>query len=679
MKFVKLFEPMKINGFQIKNRIVMPAMHLNYSSDGSMSDVEIDFYEERARGGTGLIIVGGCGVEKRGGAPAMVMLDDDKYIPGFKKLGDVVHEYGAKIVAQLYHAGRYAFSFVSGEQPVSASAVYSKFSKETPKALSIEEIKEVQEKIADAAERVKKAGWEGVELLGSAGYLINQFLSPVTNKRTDEYGGSLENRLRFPLELIEIVKKRVSPNGEDFIVGMRVSGDDFIPDSNTYRENAEIAKRYADAGIDYINVTGGWHETRIPQITSQVPQGGYAYLAENIKKLVPKTPVFSGNRINDPVMAERIIRDFKADAVAMGRALIADPYLPEKTKNNKLWDIRKCVACNQGCFDHIFKMQPVECMRNYRVSREGRIDISEKVENPKKILIVGAGPAGLEAARVATILGHEVTVVEKKDKIGGQLNVAFVPHGRESMKEILIYYENQIKHHNIDVRLNTEATVDYINDFGADEVIFATGVKFSIPPIDGIDGNNGSDVVFADIALAGDHPVGKNVVVVGGAATGVETAIWAAKLGAFTSEQAHFLAFYDALPRKEIFQSWFRGPRNVTILELLPRIGTSIGKSTRWVMLDELDSLGINVLTNVKIQKFDKDKVVFEQNGETKEMKGIDTFILATGVKRNRDLYNKVKKIKPKFNIHRIGDCKKPRTIVEAIHDGFKTVYRLKK
>lgn len=683
MKFVKLFEPMKLAGKEVKNRIVMPAMHLNYSTDGSVNEQEIEFYRERAEGGVGFIIVGGCGVENRGAAPGMIMLDDDKHIPSFKALADAVHEHGSIIAAQLYHAGRYAMSFLTKEEPVSSSAVYSKFSKETPRKLSIEEIHEVQQHIADAAVRAEKADFDGVELLGSAGYLINQFLSPLTNKRDDEYGGSFENRLRFPLELIQKVKGAVS---EDFIVGIRVSGDDFMPNSNNYEETAKIAKKYAEAGIDFINVTGGWHETRVPQITSQVPPGAYAYLAQNIKEIVGSTPVFSGNRINTPEIAEQILRDAKADAVAMGRALIADSFMPKKVKNGKLWDIIKCVACNQGCFDSIFKLQPVECMRNYRASRENRYDFENKTENPKRVVIIGAGPAGLEAARVATKLGHNVTVLEKRDSIGGQANVCFVPHGRESFKEILTYYENQIEHYDIDVRLNTEADVDLINELNPEVVIVATGVKYMVPKIDGIDGSNGSDICFADDALAGNHPVGQNVVVVGGAATGVETAIWAARQGALTSEQAHFLSFYEALPREEIFKRWFRGPRKVTIVELLPRIGKSIGKSSRWVMLDEVKNLDIDVITNANIRKFDRNKIEYKitdedesTSSEIKSIEDVDTFILATGVKSNKELYRKLKKSKPGYKIYKIGDCKKPRTMLDAIHEGFRTAFKLTK
>jgi len=384
MKFVKLFEPLKIRDMEIRNRIVLPAMALNYTPDGYISEQITNFYVERAKGGVGLIIIGGCQVEKRGGGGSQFLsIEDDKFIPGFTVFAKEIHTHGAKVIAQLYHAGAYALT----HKPVSSSAVRSNLTRLVPKELTIDEIKVVQENHANAADRIKKAGFDGVELSGSAGYLINQFLSPLTNKRTDEYGGSLENRLRYPLELIKLVKKRV---GKDILVGMRIAGDDFVPGSNTYKESAVFAKYYDEAGIDYLNVTGGWHETRIPQIPMMVPQGAYAYLAENIRNNV-SAPVFASNRITNPTIAEEILRNEMADAICMGRALIADAYLPIKAKENNLWDIRKCVGCNQGCFDHIFTGRAVECMRNYEVSREAEIDINKKVDKPMRILIIGSG------------------------------------------------------------------------------------------------------------------------------------------------------------------------------------------------------------------------------------------------------------------------------------------------
>lgn len=672
MKFVKLFEPLKIRNVEIRNRIVLPAMALNYTPKGYISEQFTNFYVERAKGGVGLIIIGGCQVEARGGGgPDFLSVEDDKFIPGLTTFAGEMHNHGAKTIAQLYHAGAYAFS----SKAVSSSAIRSNFTRMVPKELSIDEIKIVQENHAKAAERVKKAGFDGVELLGSAGYLISQFLSPLTNKRTDEYGGSLENRLRYPLELIEIVKERV---GKDISVGIRIAGDDFVPGSNTYKETAVFAKYYDEAGIDYINVTGGWHETRIPQIPMMLPQGGYAYLAENIRSKV-SVPVFSSNRINNPITAEEILRNEMADAVCMGRALIADPYLPVKTKENRLWDIRKCVACNQGCFDHIFTGKAVECMRNYEASRENEINLDSKAENPMKVLIVGSGPAGLEAARVARILGHRVTILEKKEKIGGQANVAFIPPGRRDIDEIIEYYKAQIEHLNIDLQLGVEATQEIINEYKPDIVIFATGVKFDVPEIPGIDGSLGSTIYYADDVLSGDYPVGKNIVVIGGSATGMETAIWAAELGALNSEVARFISFYDLMPRDEIFAKWIKGNRNVSIIEKLPKLGLNFGRTTRGFMVGHMRKLGINTITNANITKFEKNTVEYQCEGETKSVENIDTFILATGVKSDTDLYDKIRASNPSYKIYKIGDCKEPRTMMEAIHEGFKTAYEIDK
>ncbi|MFW9950609.1 MAG: FAD-dependent oxidoreductase [Candidatus Thorarchaeota archaeon] len=671
MKFVKLFEPFKIKNEEIKNRIVMPAMALNFSRDGGINDKIINFYVERAKGGAGIIIIGGAGVEPRGGGPTMFAIHDDKYIPGYTQFTTNMHNYGAKTFVQLYHAGAYS----GMPDMVSSSAVMSNLTRRVPKELTIDEIKVVQENHASAAERALRAGFDGVELLGSAGYLINQFLSPVTNKRTDKYGGSLENRLRYPLELIKIVKERV---GTEMIVGMRVAGDDFVPGSNTYKESAIFAKKYADAGINYLNVTGGWHETRIPQIPMMVPQGAYAYLAENIKSVVD-IPVFSSNRINNPITAERILRNQMADAVCMGRALIADPYLPLKAKENRLWDIRKCVGCNQGCFDHIFTGSSVECMRNYAVSREGKINLDNKTKNPMNVLIIGAGPGGLEAARIAKILGHNVTILEKKHNLGGQANLSWIPPGRHDIHEIIDYYSAQIEHLGINLHLGAEANLESINKYQPDAVIFATGVKYNIPNIPGIDGSLGSEIYLAEKILEGEYPIGKNVVVVGGSATGMETAIWAAEQGSFDSEIAKFIAFYDLMPREELFKRWLRGNRNVTIIDMLPKLGMSIGRTSRGFLIGQLEKLGITSILNANLKRFEGKILTYEQENNIKTLEKIDTFILATGVEPNDDLFNKVKETNPPYKIFKVGDCKKPRTMLEATHEGFSTAYNLDK
>ncbi|MFX1324889.1 MAG: FAD-dependent oxidoreductase, partial [Promethearchaeota archaeon] len=638
MKFIKLFEPLKIQNLEIKNRIVMPALGLGYTRKGEVNDVFMNFYERRAKGGVGLIIIGGLGINPNsGGTP---YIGDDKLIPGYTEFAEKMHKHGAKVMGQLMHQGAYYPS----PNAVSASAVRSNLTRMVPKELTIEEIKQIQEEHALAAERLLEAGFDGVELLGSAGYLITQFLSPLINKRTDEYGGSIENRLRYPIELIELMKSRV---GGKMIVGMRMAGDDFVPGSNNWTQSPIFAKHYEKAGIEFINVTGGWHETRIPQIPMMVPQAAYVYLGENIKKEV-NVPVFMANRINDPVIAEQILRDERVDAISMGRALIADPELPTKTRENRLWDIMKCVACNQGCFDTIFSGRSVVCMRNYITAKEGDIDLSKETDKPQKVLVIGSGPGGLEAARVAAVLGHDVTIIEKTESIGGQMKAAAVPHSRRNISEMLKYYEAQIRHRHIKLRLATEATPEFIDNFNPDAVIFATGVKFSIPDIPGIDGSTGSDICFADEALAGDHVVGRNVVVVGGGGTGLETAIWAAELGAINSDIAHFLSFYELIPQEEIIKRWLKGNRNVTIIDVLPRLATNVGRTTRGYLIGISQKLQINPILGAEITKFEGNSLEYKIKGleeveETHTIDKVDTFILATGVKSNTDLYEKVK------------------------------------
>ncbi len=691
MKFFKIGKPLKIGNIEIRNRMVIPAMHLGDANEGHITDEIIEFYRRRAQGGFGLIIVGGLGVSKRGqGVPAMISIAKDDYIPGLKLLTEAVHQEGAKICAQLYHAGAYSFSKITGEQAVSASAIYSRFTHETPRELTTDEVGEVQNTIVAAAERAVKAGFDSVEILSSAGYLIDQFLSPLKNKRTDKYGGeTIQERLRFPLELIEKMKKAV---GDKIVVGCRLSGDDFVPGSNTYKEKKIVAHAYAKAGIQYINVTGGWHETRVPQIPMDTPKGAFTYLAKEIRSVVD-IPVFASNRINDPILAENLLQDNFADGICFGRASIADPDLPLKIQTNHLKNIRKCVGCNQGCFDGIFKLKTLRCMVNPTAMLELKYATPKIGESQKIVVIIGGGPAGLEAARVAGMHGHKIILFEKEEKLGGQINVAGVPPGREDLLSIIAYYSNQLKQYDVEIHLGKEPSMEDIFNNNPNTIICATGVHFSIPPIKGIDGSKNCQICFADEALSGDFPIGDKVVVIGGAATGVETALWAAKKGAMDPKVAKFLAFYEGLTAEEAIHRTYRGDREVHLLEYLPKIGNSIGKSTKWVFLDELKKLQVNVKTFIDVQEFRDNTVYFKErnlpnedpNPEMYSISDVDTFILATGVHSNRDfektLKAYVKKNKDSLmlipEIKTIGDAKKVGTIVDAIKTGFKVAYRL--
>ncbi len=664
MKFFKLFEPLKISNITLSNRIVMPAMHLGLANDGFITKKLTDFYIERAKGGAGLLIVGGCYVDIYAkGLPSMVAVDDDKYLPKLTEFNKAVHDAreDVKICCQLYHGGAYAFPQIIGKQPIAPSAVYSKFSKTTPKEMTLEDIKREQQAFVDATIRAKKAGFDAVEICANAGYLMDQFISPKTNKRTDQYGGSLENRLRFPIETIKLIKSSV-PN---FVIGYRISGDDFVPGSNTYKEKAIIAEELGKY-LDFFNVTGGWHETKTPQLTMDVPEGCYTYLAENIKKHV-SIPIFSSNRINTPELAEQVLMAGKADAICIGRGLIADPYLPMKARKGELRDIMNCIGCNQGCFDNVFRMMPITCLRNARAGNEAKTEL-KPLKEKKKVMVIGSGPGGLEAARVAAIRGHEVHIFEKEDKIGGLLNIIWVPPGRNEFKRMIENYTYWIQKHGIQMHLQQEVSIEKVKEFNPDVVFIATGSKPTRPPIKGIERKN---VYWANDVFSGDAPVGKNNVIIGGGATGIELAIFLTKYGALSREAFDFLTFYKALETEIALEMLHEGRNQVTVLEMLPKLGSALGKTTKWVLLDKCDALGVKLITGVNIQEIGDDYVNYLDAADKEQViNNVDYIYYATGVEPNDSLSKEIKLLNIK--VEKIGDARKPQTVMEAVARGYK-------
>jgi 2,4-dienoyl-CoA reductase (NADPH2) len=665
LKFFKLFTPFKMKDIEVSNRIVMPAMHLNLADNGFITKKLIDFYVERAKGGAGMLIIGGCYVSIYGkGLPSMISIDDDQYIPKLTDLTNAVHQARSdvKICCQLYHGGAYTMPQIIGITPIGPSAVYSKFSKTTPREMTMEDIQREQLAFADATVRAKNAGFDAVEICANAGYLMDQFISPKTNKRTDQYGGDLENRLRFPIETIELIRSKV----ENFVVGYRISGDDFVPGSNTYKEKAIVAEELGKY-LDYFNVTGGWHETKTPQLTMDVPEGCYTYLAENIKNHT-SIPIFSSNRINNTELAEQVLMAGKADAVCIGRGLIADPYLPMKAKKGELRDIMNCIGCNQGCFDQVFRMMPVTCLRNARAGNEARTELKPMKEK-KKVMIVGSGPGGLEAARVAAIRGHEVHIFEKDNKIGGLLNIIWIPPGRNEFKRMIDNYNYWIQKYGIKLHFQQDVTVDLVKNFKPDVIFVATGSNPIKPPIPGIDKAN---VFWANDVFSGDAPVGKNNVIIGGGATGIELAIYIAKYGALSLEAFDFLTFYKALEPQVALDMMHKGRNKVTVLEMLPKLGSALGRTTKWVLLDKCDALGIRFLTSVKVTEIGENSVNYsDAEGKENAINDVDYIFYATGVEPNDKLYQEIKELGT-IKVEKIGDARKPETVMEAVARGYK-------
>jgi 2,4-dienoyl-CoA reductase (NADPH2) len=666
--FDNLFSPITINKTVIKNRITYPALGLLYTYDGTLNDKYFNFFAERARGGAGIVTVGPVGFDIVGSGKVILLIDSDDKIPDFTKLTSLIKKEGARSWIQLFHAGAYSYSkFLGGPDPIAPSPIYSQYSKLVPREMTIDDIKETQEGFVNAALRAKEAGFDGVEIIASAGYLITQFLSPLKNHRTDAYGGSFENRTRFPREILEVMRKKLGP---DYPISVRMAGNDFVEGSNTSSETPDIAKVYERAGVNLISVTGGWHEAHVPQLPMDAPRSVYSYLALNVKRAV-SVPVSASNRITDPFSAEQLIKDGYCDIVNLARILIADPYWPKKAEQGLVEEIRPCVACNQGCTDSIFSGKPVYCIANPRAGYEGERNIA-KAKTPKKIMVIGSGPAGLEAATRAAEAGHQVELYEKSDRIGGQLWIAGTPPHKHELWELINYYDALLDKYDIDVFLEHEADMDLIKEQKPDHVIVAEGAEPLKPRIDGIDDPN---VVSAWDVLMYDPMLGTNIAVIGGGAVGLETAEFLAAKGTLTPEAMHFLFLYQAETVERLRELCSRGTKKVTIIEMLPKAAQDVGRSTRWVLMGSVTRYGITLVTGAKVTSVKNGQVNFERNGKTDSMQ-FDNVVNAVGSRSVRKVADAMKTTGIPYTV--IGDSVKPAQIDKAIHDGFMAVMNLK-
>ena len=654
-----LFQRGWIGKMELRNRIIMAAMTLGYTRDGFINEKIKNFYVERAKGGVGLIIVGGCYVDRlRVFGPDFIGIDSDEFIPKLKELTSAVHQYGAKIAAQLHHGGRFAPSKLMGVQPVSVSNIPSRLTKEIPQALTTPEIHQTIEKYSQAARRGKDAGFDAVEISG--GYLIGDFLSAFTNNRTDQYGGDIKGRMRFLLGIIESVRGKV---GKDFPIIVRFSANQLVKGGNTPREARVIAKALEIAGVDALNVrVMGTHDSKVPEIVMSVPRGAWVYFAQRIKEVV-NIPIITSHRINEPLLAEKILEDGKADFIYMGRPLLADPELPNKAAEGRLEDIRTCIACNQGCLDSIFRAQPVTCLVNAQTGREKELEIKPAAK-VKKIMIVGGGPAGMEAARVSALRGHGVTLYEKDDRLGGQVNLAAIPPGREEFRNVVRYLSKQLEKLGVKVNLGEKVTSATVERERPDAVVVAAGAIPIIPDVPGIDGEN---VATANDVLLSKADIGKKVVVVGGGAVGCETALFLAKKGAIDAQTALFFATHGVFSYRQAV-SLTRKDRDITVVEMLEKAGRDIGPTTRWTILESLRQHKVKIITGVKLEEI-TDKGMFIKKDEQRQFLRADTVVIAVGSRANTQPYEELKgKV---AELYMIGDCKEPRKALEAIHEGF--------
>lgn len=658
----KLFEPISVGPMSLPNRVVMTAMHLNYTPVGEVTDQLIDFYKARVCGGAGLIIIGGAEInDQAAGTDNFMSIKDDKVVPGLAGFVQVMHEEGGKVAVQLYMAGAYSFCSMRGLPVLAPSEYVSGFSRQQTTAMTLDDIERVQNDFVQGARRAKEAGFDAVEVLASAGYLICQFLSPKTNQRDDEYGGALENRMRFGVEVVEKVRKEV---GSDMAVLVRVAGNDFVPGSHTNNESRVFARACQEAGADCINVTGGWHESRVPQITMDLPQAGYAYLARGIKENVD-IPVVGCNRINDPIIAEEILQQGVADMVGVARGMIADPEFVNKSKESRFDEIRCCVACNQRCFDHVFMLKAVGCLVNPRAGMEAETEITP-TDQPKKILVAGAGPAGCEFAYVAAQRGHKVILFDKEDDLGGQIRwFARATHKPEFLN-IVKFHRAMLTKYGVEVRPRVEVTPELITQENPDLVVVATGAAPFKPPIEAVDEPH---VVQAWDVLRGNAETGNRVVVVGGGSVGLETAVFIASEGTISPQQLYFLTLHQAETSDVLRDLIVNGVKQVTVIEMAGRMGQDVGPSTRWVLLKELKARGVELITNATMKDISPDRVVYTDSDGKDVTVPADTTVLAMGSRPENALAKALEESDVEVKV--IGDAAKAGRIGDAIAAGF--------
>ncbi len=510
--YPNLLKPLDLGFTQLRNRVLMGSMHTGLEEHKEGLQKLAAFYEERAKGGVGLIVTGGFSPNLRGRLhPLSAEFSKPKHAKAHKVVTEAVHKHGSKIALQILHAGRYAMHPFAQ----SASGMKAPIAKFAPSEMSERQIKKTIDAFANSAELAQLAGYDGVELMGSEGYLINQFLCKRTNMRYDDWGGSYKKRMRFPIEIVKAVRKAV---GEKFIIIFRLSMLDLVEQGSTFEDVIELAKALEEAGVTIINTGIGWHEARIPTIATQVPRGAFTWVTEKVKPHV-SVPIITCNRINTPDEAERILSSGHADMVSMARPFLADPYFVAKAEQEKSQLINTCIGCNQACLDNVFKGKRASCLVNPLACYETEIVVEDAFKK-KNIAVVGAGPAGLACATTLAERGHKVDLFEKNDRIGGQFRLAMQIPGKEEFRETIRYFANRIEETGVNLHLETEANYDLLTEY--DEVVMASGVEPRKVKIDGIE--NPEKVIDYQTLIRDKTPVGEKVAIVGAGGIGVDVA-----------------------------------------------------------------------------------------------------------------------------------------------------------
>lgn len=639
--YESLFEPIKIGSMELKNRLVVPAMStLTATPEGASTEQFIAYHERKAKGGWGLIITEYYGVAPHVGFfPAMLGIWNDELVENHRQLTDRVHAAGAKIAAQISHSGRETYIAVSDEN-LAAPSPYSDVSgTKRPRELQIPEIKKIIGQYGDTALNLKRAGFDAVEIYAAHGYLISEFLSKYSNKRTDEYGGTLENRMRFLLEIIADVRSKVGP---DYPVMVRLSTVEYVPGGLSIAESRVIAQKLEEAGVDAIDCSQGIFTVSQNIVEPMMMEN--AVFADNAAKIkeVVNIPVMTAGRINEACLAESVLKAGKADLIGMGRASLADPDFPIKVREGRLDDIRYCIGCVQGCIGGNMRGENCHCLVNPEMDREYELPDNPAAEK-KKIYIAGGGIAGCEAAIVAARRGHDVTLFESSDRLGGTWLIAALPPHKTELVTFVAWQKHELAKLGVTVKLNTKLTKEMLDADRPDHVIVATGCKPFIPPIPG---SNRPNVVQANDILQQNVRAGENAVVVGGGSVGIET--------------AEYLCQYGS---------------NVTVVEMRNDILIGCERETMLMHRKAVKDLQMKVYKNAKVCEIGESTVTLDRKGKTIILDEVDTVVIAAGSKSVNTLEAEAEELG--IPVTAVGDAKKVRNGLSAVYEGYMAGYEV--
>lgn len=642
-----LLQPLDLGFTTLKNRVLMGSMHLGLEEAPNGFERMAAFYAERARGGVAMIVTGGIGPNREGAVHAhaaqMASADD---VAKHKVVTDAVHAEGSKICMQILHTGRYAYN----PQLIAPSALQAPINPFPPKALTDAEIEQQLTDFVRCAVLAKEAGYDGVEVMGSEGYLINQFIAARTNQRDDEWGGAYQNRIRFAVEVVRRIREAV---GSEFIIIYRLSMLDLVEGGSSYDEIVELGLAIEQAGATLINTGIGWHEARIPTIATKVPRAAFTWVTAKVRAAL-NIPVITSNRINMPQVAEEVLARGDADMVSMARPFLADPEFVVKAQENRADEINTCIGCNQACLDHIFAGKLTSCLVNPRACHETELVITP-AEQPKRLAVVGAGPAGLAFATTAAKRGHDVTLFDRAAEIGGQFNIAKRIPGKEEFYETLRYFAKQVELTGVKLMLNTEVDAASLEAGDFDEVILATGIVPRKPAIDGVDHPN----VLSYLDVMQGRAVGQRVAVIGAGGIGFDISEVLVHQGESTSQ--NIPAFMQewgvdmtlqARGGVEQMQPQFEpAAREVFLLQRKKsKVGANLGKTTGWIHRADLQKKGVTMLSHCEYQKIDDEGLHLLVNGEPKTL-AVDTVVICAGQESERSLADQI----TKKTVHLIG------------------------